>query len=172
MFINRSTSVLTVYMQLSRNKKRNARRLYIKRARNRITRFFIVLKFIWDSKTVTIRSFWQENGHCSLGYRCFDLYTYVLVIFRIIYGANVARKNLRAFFNFICRKAIEMLGLQFCGLTALVILTANLLKHLHILKIEGVIALLSLYCNNCYMVHPRRTHRKKDLYALCAFYIT
>ena len=65
-----------------------------------------------------------------------------------------------------------MLGLQFCGLTALVILTANLLKHLHILKIEGVIALLSLYCNNCLMVHPRRTHTKKDLYALYAFYIT
>ena len=65
-----------------------------------------------------------------------------------------------------------MLGLQFCGLTGLVILTANLLKYLHILKIEGVIALLSLYCNNCYMVQPRRTHRKKDLYTLCAFYIT
>ena len=100
-----SPSVLTIYMQLSRNKKRNARRLYIKRARNRITRFFIVLKFIWDSKTVTIRSFWQENGHCSLGYRCFDLYTYVIVIFRITYGANVARKNLKAFFNFYMQKS-------------------------------------------------------------------
>ena len=72
----------------------------------------------------------------------------------------------------MCRKAIEMLGLQFCGLTGLVILTANLLKHLHVLKIEGVIALLSLYCNNCYTAHPRRTHRKKDLYPLCAFYIS
>ena len=49
-----------------------------------------------------------------------------------------------------------MLGLQFCGLNGLVILTANLLKHLPILKIEGVIALLSLYCNNCYMVHQKK----------------
>ena len=67
----------------------------------------------------------------------------------------------KLFLIFICRKAGKMLGLQFCGLNGLVILTANLLKHLHILKIEGVIALLSLYCNNCYMVHPWRTHRKK-----------
>ena len=64
-----------------------------------------------------------------------------------------------------------MLGLQFCGLTGLVILTANLLKHLHVLKMEGEIALLSLYCNKCYTAHHRRTHRKRDLYALCAFYI-
>ena len=30
-----------------------------------------------------------------------------------------------------------MLGLQFCGLTGLVIITANLLKYVHVLKIEG-----------------------------------
>ena len=30
-----------------------------------------------------------------------------------------------------------MLGLQFYGLTGLVILTANLLKYVHVLKIEG-----------------------------------
>ena len=65
-----------------------------------------------------------------------------------------------------------MLGLQFCGLNGLVILTANLLKHLHVLKMEGEIALLSLDCNKCYTAHHRRTHRKRDLYALCAFYIT
>ena len=63
-----------------------------------------------------------------------------------------------------------MLGLQFCALTGLVILTVNLLKYLRVLKIEGEIALLSLYCNNCYTAHHRRTHRKRDLYALCAFY--
>ena len=34
-----------------------------------------------------------------------------------------------------------MIGLQFCALTGLVILTANLLKYLHLLKIEGEIAL-------------------------------
>ena len=34
-----------------------------------------------------------------------------------------------------------MLDLQFCGLSGLVILTANLLKYLHVLKIEGEIAL-------------------------------
>ena len=89
-----SPSVLTIYMQLSRNKKRNARRLYIKRARNRITRFFIVLKFIWDSKTVTVRSFWQENGRCSLNDSCVDLCINILVIFCKIYGANVARNYL------------------------------------------------------------------------------
>ena len=38
-----------------------------------------------------------------------------------------------------------MLGLQFCALTGLVILTVNLLKYLRVLKIEGEIALLSLY---------------------------
>ena len=38
---------------------------------------------------------------------------------------------------FICRKAGEMLGLQFYGLTGLVILAANLLKYVHVLKIEG-----------------------------------
>ena len=65
-----------------------------------------------------------------------------------------------------------MLGLQFCALTGLVILTVNLLKYLRVLKIEGEIALLSLYYNNCYMAHQRRTHRKRDLYALCAFNIT
>ena len=81
-------------------------------------------------------------------------------------------KNLKAFFNFICRKAGEMLGLQFYGLTGLVILTANLLKYVHVLKIEGEIALLSLECNNFYTAQYRRTHRKKDLYALCAFCIT
>ena len=64
-----------------------------------------------------------------------------------------------------------MLGLQFCGLTGLVILTANLLKYVNVLKKEGEITLLSLDCNNCYTAHHRRTHRKKDLYALCAFYI-
>ena len=70
-------------------------------------------------------------------------------------------KNLKAFFNFICRKAGEMLGLQFYGLTGLVILTANLLKYVHVLKIEGEIALLSLECNNFYTAQYRRTHRKK-----------
>ena len=30
-----------------------------------------------------------------------------------------------------------MLGLQFCGLTGLVIITANLRKYVHVLKIEG-----------------------------------
>ena len=30
-----------------------------------------------------------------------------------------------------------MLGLQFYGLTGFVILTANLLKYVHVLKIEG-----------------------------------
>ena len=30
-----------------------------------------------------------------------------------------------------------MLGFQFCGLTGLVTLTANLLKYLHVFKIEG-----------------------------------
>ena len=34
-----------------------------------------------------------------------------------------------------------MLGLQFCGLTGLVILKANLLKYVHVLKIEGEITL-------------------------------
>ena len=43
-----------------------------------------------------------------------------------------------------------MLGLEFCGPIGLLILTANLLKYVHVLKIEGEIALLSLYCNNCY----------------------
>ena len=43
-----------------------------------------------------------------------------------------------------------MLGLQFCGLTGLVILAASLLKYVHLLKIEGEIALLSLDCNNFY----------------------
>ena len=65
-----------------------------------------------------------------------------------------------------------MLGLQFCGLTGLVILAASLLKYLHLLKIEGEIALLSLDCNNFYTAQHQRTHRKKDLYALCAFFIT
>ena len=65
-----------------------------------------------------------------------------------------------------------MLGLQFCGLTGLVILAANLLKYVHVLKIEGEIALLSLECNNFYTAQYRRTHRKKDLYALCAVCIT
>ena len=64
-----------------------------------------------------------------------------------------------------------MLDLQFCGLSGLVILTANMLKYLHVLKIEGEIAPLLLYCINCYKAHPRRTHRKKDLYALCAYYV-
>ena len=41
-----------------------------------------------------------------------------------------------------------MLGLQFCGLTGLVILTVNLLKYLRVLKIEGEIALLSLDCTS------------------------
>ena len=45
----------------------------------------------------------------------------------------------KRFLIFICRKAVEMIGLQFCALTGLVILTANLLKYLHLLKIEGVI---------------------------------
>ena len=54
-----------------------------------------------------------------------------------------------------------MLGFQFCGLTGLVILTANLLKYLHVFKIEGEIALLSLFCNNCYTAQHRTTHRKK-----------
>ena len=62
--------------------------------------------------------------------------------------------------TFICRKAVEMLGLQFCGLTGLVVLTANLLYYLDVLNIEGEIA-LSLYCNNFYTAHHRRTHRKK-----------
>ena len=65
-----------------------------------------------------------------------------------------------------------MLGLQFYGLTGLVILAANLLKYVHVLKIEGEIALLSLECNNFYTAQYRRTHRKKDLYALCAVCIT
>ena len=81
-------------------------------------------------------------------------------------------KNLKAFFNFKCRKAGETLGLQFYGLTGLVILTANLLKYVHVLKIEGEITLLSLDCNNFYTARHQRTHRKKDLYALCAFCIT
>ena len=37
----------------------------------------------------------------------------------------------KRFLIFICRKAVEMIGLQFCALTGLVILTANLLKYLH-----------------------------------------
>ena len=78
----------------------------------------------------------------------------------------------KRFLIVICRKAVEMLGLQFCGLTGLVILTANLLKYLHLLKIEGEIALLLPCCNNCYTAHHRRTHRKKDLYALSTFCIT
>ena len=79
----------------------------------------------------------------------------------------------KRFLIFICRKAVEMIGLQFCGLTGLVILTANLLKYLHLLTIEGEIALLLPYCNNCYTAHHRRTHsKKKDLYALSAFCIT
>ena len=65
-----------------------------------------------------------------------------------------------------------MLGLQFYGLTGLVILAANLLKYVHVLKIEGEIALLSLDCNNFYTAQHRRIHRKKDLYELCAFCIT
>ena len=78
----------------------------------------------------------------------------------------------KRFLIFICRKAVEMIGLQFCALTGLVILTANLPKYLHLLKIEGEIALLLPYCNNCYTAHHRRTHRKKDLYALSTFCIT
>ena len=70
-------------------------------------------------------------------------------------------KILKRFLIFICRIAGKMLGLQFCGLTGLVIITANLLKYVHVLKIEGEIALLSLDCNNCYTAHHRRTHRKK-----------
>ena len=58
-----------------------------------------------------------------------------------------------------------MLGLQFCGLTGLVILAANLLKYVHVLKIEGEIALLSLDGNNFYTAQYRRTHRKKDYYS-------
>ena len=131
----------------------NARRLYIERARNRINRFLDVLRCICYSKTV--RSFWQENGHCSLNDRCFHLYINTLVIFCKIYGANVAINYWKAFFSlYICRKAGEML------------------KYLHLMKIEGEIALLLPYCNNCYTTHYRRTHRKKDLYALSAFCIT
>ena len=37
-----------------------------------------------------------------------------------------------------------MLGLQFCGLTDLVIFKSNLLKYPHILKIEGEIAFITL----------------------------
>ena len=62
-----------------------------------------------------------------------------------------------------------MLGLQFCGLTGLVIITANLLKYVHVLKIEGEIALLSLDCNNCYTAHHRRTHRKKRFVRIVRF---
>ena len=51
-----------------------------------------------------------------------------------------------------------MLGLQFCALTGLVILTVNLLKYLRVLKIEGEIALLSLYCNNCYTAKKSVVH--------------
>ena len=77
----------------------------------------------------------------------------------------------KRFLTFICRKAVEILGSQFCGLTGLVVLTANLLYYLDVLNIEGEIALLSLYCNNFYTAHHRRTHRKKYLYALSAFCI-
>ena len=69
----------------------------------------------------------------------------------------------KRFLIFICRIVGEMLGLEFCGPIGLLILTANLLKYVHVLKIEGEIALLSFYCNNCY------TAKKKVLYALCAF---
>ena len=56
----------------------------------------------------------------------------------------------KRFLIFICRIVGEMLGLEFCGPIGLLILTANLLKYVHVLKIEGEIAVLSLYCNNCY----------------------
>ena len=61
-----------------------------------------------------------------------------------------------------------MLGFQFCGLTGLtgltglVILTANLPKYLHVLKIEGEIALLSLFCNNCYTAQRCASRRNKN----------
>ena len=61
-----------------------------------------------------------------------------------------------------------MLGLQFCGLNGLVILTANLLKHLHVLKMEGEIALLSLDCNKCYTAH----HPEKEICTHCALSIS
>ena len=62
-----------------------------------------------------------------------------------------------------------MLGLQFCGLTGLVILTANLLKHLHVLKIEGVIALLSLYCNNLLHGTSSKNSQKKRFVCIVRF---
>ena len=64
-----------------------------------------------------------------------------------------------------------MLGLQFCGLTGLVILTANLLKHLHVLKMEGEIALLSLYCNKCYTAHLEEL-TEKEICTHCALSIS
>ena len=64
-----------------------------------------------------------------------------------------------------------MLGLQFCGLTGLVIITANLLKYVHVLKIEGE---LRFYHSTAIIVTQHiieELTEKKDLYALCAFYI-
>ena len=65
-----------------------------------------------------------------------------------------------------------MLGLQFCGLNGLVILTANLLKHLHVLKMEGEIALYHSSAINVTRHIIEELTEKKDLYALCAFCIT
>ena len=124
----------------------------------------IVLKFICNSKTVTIRSFWQENGHRFLNNGCFNIYINILIIFCIIHGAKVTKNYLKVFSIFWWRKAREMLGLQFCGLTGLVLLESNLLKYPHKLEIEGEIALLSLYCYNCYTAHHRRTYREKRLF--------
>ena len=64
-----------------------------------------------------------------------------------------------------------MLGLQFCGLTGLVIISANLLKYVHVLKIEGE---LRFYHSTAIIVTQHvieELTEKKDLYALCAFYI-
>ena len=167
-----STSVLTVYMQLSRNKKRKARHLQIKRARNRITRFFIVLKFTLNSKTVTIRSFWQENGYCPLNNRCFNIYINILVIFCIIYGANVARNYSKVFFNLQMKKSHRSVRFSILWFNRSRSYQSKSVQYHHILTIEGEIALLSLYYKNCQTVHHQRTDRKKDLYASRAFYIT
>ena len=70
-----------------------------------------------------------------------------------------------------------MLGFQFwgltglTGLTGLVIFTANLLKYLHVLKIEGEKGFLSLFCNNCYTAQHRTTHRKK-IFTRCALSVS
>ena len=66
-----------------------------------------------------------------------------------------------------------MLRLQFCGLTGLVIFTANLLKYFRVFKIEGEIALLSPYYNAIIVTrHIIEELTEKEICTHCALSIS